>query len=34
MIAEVVQMAGISDIVRSPFALKEGMLKRLMQEIN
>lgn len=34
MIAEVVQMTGISTIVRSPFALKEGMLKQLMLELN
>lgn len=34
MIAEVVQMTGLARIVKSPFALKEGMLNRLMQEIN
>ena len=34
MIAEVVQMTGISTIVRSPYALKEGMLKRLMLELS
>jgi exopolyphosphatase/guanosine-5'-triphosphate,3'-diphosphate pyrophosphatase len=32
MIAEVVQMTKVSSIIRSPFALKEGMLKRVMQE--
>ncbi len=34
MMAEVIHITGIRSIVRSPNALKEGMLKHLMQTIN